>query len=128
MRSLLALFPVLLLAACKTPERTPTWDVPLTLQTIGPAYADYAIETVDRNRDERLTMVEWTTAGGTPRSFELVDENRDGVVTRTELIRFGSSTAFFDKVRRYADFNSDSKLTPRDFRSPAGIRLLRHEF
>jgi Ca2+-binding EF-hand superfamily protein len=67
-------------------------------------------------------------AGGSKRSFELVDQNKDGMVTRTELIRFGSSARFLDTTRRYVDFNKDNKLTPRDFRSPAGVRVLRFEF
>ena len=57
-----------------------------------------------------------------------VDQNKDGVITRTELIRFGSNARFFDLTRRYVDFNKDNKLTPRDFRSPPGVRVLRFEF
>ena len=102
--------------------------VPLTLRTVGPAYADYVLEVVDTDTDRKVTYVEWINAGGSKRSFELVDQNRDGVVTRTELIRFGSNTRFLDTTRRYVDFNKDNKLTPRDFRSPAGVRMLRFEF
>jgi hypothetical protein len=65
---------------------------------------------------------------GCKRTFELIDQNRDGVVTRTELIRFRASGRFLDMTRRYTDFNKDNKLTRRDFRSPAGVRLLRIEF
>jgi hypothetical protein len=50
------------------------------------------------------------------------------VVTRAELIRFGSNARFLGMTRRYVDFNKDNKLTPRDFRSPAGVRVLRFEF
>lgn len=116
------------LAACQTTPKDANWDVPLTLRTVGPAYADYAIEKADLNKDGRITLVEWTTAGGTPQSFALVDENKDGVVTRTELVRLSSNAVFLDFSRRYVDFNKDQKLTPRDFRSPAGVRVLRLEF
>ena len=118
-----------LFAACQTPRYTEKdWDVPLTLRTVGPAYADYVLEVADTNRDRKVTYVEWMNASGSKRTFELIDQNRDGVVTRTELIRFGSSGRFLDMTRRYTDFNKDNKLTRRDFRSPAGVRLLRIEF
>lgn len=120
---------VAILAACQTTKKDESkWDVPLTLQTVGPAYADYVIETADANKDFKVTRTEWTTAGGTKESFESIDQNKDGVVTRTELIRVSSNTQFLDFGRRYADFNRDNQLTPRDFRSPAGVRLLRREF
>jgi Ca2+-binding EF-hand superfamily protein len=86
------------------------------------------LEVVDTDTDRKVTYVEWINAGGSKRSFELVDQNKDGMVTRTELIRFGSSARFLDTTRRYVDFNKDNKLTPRDFRSPAGVRVLRFEF
>jgi hypothetical protein len=75
-----------------------------------------------------ITEVEWINAGGDKRSFLLVDANKDGVVTRTELIRISSNAKFFDFVRRYADFNKDNQLTPREFRSAGGVRVLRYEF
>lgn len=119
----------LLLAACQSaPKKCADWDVPLTLRTAGPAYADYVIERADTNKDGRVTGVEWIHAGGTKRSFLLVDQNKDGVVTRAELIRFGSRKQFMDFTRRYTDFYKDNKMTPRDFRSPSGVRLLRVEF
>ena len=112
----LFLFPVaVFFASCQTTSKEEDWDVPLTLRTIGPAYADYVLEVVDTNRDHKVTYVEWINAGGSKRSFELVDQNRDGMVTRTELIRFGSNARFLDMTRRYVDFNKDNKLTPRDF-------------
>ena len=125
----LSFLAIVFLAACQsTPLRQKDWDVPLTLQTVGPAYADYALETADANKDGDITMVEWTNAGGTRQSFLLVDENKDGVVTRGELVRFGSRVQFFDTTRRYLDFNKDNQLTPREFRTPAGVRVLRTEF
>jgi len=122
-------FAALVLSACQTAPKNPAdWDVPLTLQTVGPAYADYVVERADTNKDGQVTLVEWTTAGGTERSFLLVDQNKDGTVTRSELIRFGSNKQFLDFTRRYTDFHKDNKLTPRDFRSPAGVRVMRIEF
>ncbi len=116
------------LSACQTTAKQKDWDVPLTLQTVGPAYAEYALETADRNKDGAITLVEWTNAGGDQRSFALIDQNKDGVVTRTELVRIGSNARFLDMSRRYLDFNKDNQLTPREFRSPAGIRVLRLDF
>jgi hypothetical protein len=117
------------LTACQTaPKKSADWDVPLTLRTVGPAYADYVIERADANKDGQVTLVEWTNAGGTQKSFLLVDQNKDGKVTRTELVRFGSNKQFLDFTRRYTEFYKDNKLTPRDFRSPSGVRLLRIEF
>jgi len=117
------------LTACQSATKNAgDWDVPLTARTVGPAYSDYVIERADANRDGRVTVVEWTNAGGTRKSFLLVDQNRDGAITRTELVRFGSNKQFLDFTRRYTDFHKDNKLTPRDFRSPSGVRVLRIEF
>ena len=129
MRSLLLLSLAVTLSACQTHQKNVAdWDVPLTLRTVGPAYADYVIEKADSNKDGKVTLLEWTKAGGTEKCFLLVDQNKDGAVTRTELIRFGSNKKFLDFTRRYTDFHKDNKLTPRDFRSPSGVRLLRIEF
>lgn len=129
MKRALLLIPAALLAACQsTPKDAAKWDVPLTLQTVGPAYADYVIEKADTNKDFVVTRAEWINAGGSEAAFVSIDENKDGVVTRAELIRISSNTQFVDFARRYADFNKDNQLTPRDFRSPSGVRLLRHEF
>jgi hypothetical protein len=130
MRSLI-LLPVtaLLLAACQSsPKKSADWDVPLTLRTVGPAYADYVIGRADAKKDGTVTLVEWRGAGGTEKCFLLVDQNKDGAVTRTELIRFSSNKKFLDLTRRYTDFYKDNKMTPRDFRSPSGVRLMRIEF
>jgi hypothetical protein len=71
-----------LFAACQTPRYTEKdWDVPLTLRTVGPAYADYVLEVADTNRDRKVTYVEWMNASGSKRTFELIDQNRDGVGT-----------------------------------------------
>jgi len=127
---LLFLLPVaVILSACQTHQKNAAdWDVPLTLKTVGPAYAVYVLEKADANKDGKVTIVEWTKAGGTEKSFLLVDRNKDGAVTRTELIRFGSNKQFLDFTRRYTDFHKDNKLTPRDFRSPSGVRVMRIEF
>jgi EF hand len=129
MRSLLLISLAVTLSACQTHQKNAAdWDVPLTLRTVGPAYADYVIEKADTNKDGKVTLLEWTKAGGTEKCFLLVDQNKNGAVTRTELIRFGSNKKFLDFARRYTDFHKDNKLTPRDFRSPSGVRLLRIEF
>jgi hypothetical protein len=127
---LLVLLPLAaILSACQTPPKNlADWDVPLTLRTVGPAYADYVIERTGATKDGRVTLVEWTKAGGSKKGLLLVDQNKDGAVTRTELIRFGSNKKFLDFTRRYTDFHKDNKLTPRDFRSPSGVRLMRIEF
>ena len=129
MRTILLISAAAILTACQSiPKNAADWDVPLTLRTVGPAYADYVIERADTKKDGRVTLAEWTRAGGTEKCFLLVDQNKDGVVTRTELIRFASNKQFLDFTRRYTDFYKDNKLTPRDFRSPSGVRLLRVEF
>ena len=128
MRFLLPAAAILLTACHSAPKNGADWDVPLTLKTSGPAYAAYVIERADANKDGTVTVVEWVNAGGTRRSFAIVDQNKDGVVTRTELVRIGSNAKFFDLTRRYADFNKDNKLTPREFRTPGGVRVLRIEF
>ncbi|HEY5953316.1 MAG TPA: hypothetical protein VIT18_03070, partial [Terrimicrobiaceae bacterium] len=117
-----------LLAACQTAPKQEDWDVPLTLKTFPPAYADYVLERADPNKDRTITLVEWTSAGGDKRSFLLADEDKDGVVTRAELVQIGSDGKLFDMTRRYVDFNKDNRLTPREFRSPAGVRVLRFDF
>lgn len=115
------------LTACQTPRSEPV-EIPLTLRTVGPVYADRVIEVADENKDGQITEAEWIKAGGTKKSFDQVDANKDGIVTRSELIRFGSSTQFLDFTRRYMDVNEDNRLTPRDFRTASGARLLRIEF
>ena len=116
------------LASCKLPPKNTQWDVPYTLQTFPAAYSSRALEVADANKDGTITLVEWTNAGGDQRSFLLADANKDGVVTRTELVRISSNAKFFDFTRRYADFDKDNRLTPREFRSAGGVRVLRFEF
>lgn len=128
MRLPAVLFAAVLLTSCQTPSPKPAADVPLTPQTIGPAYADYVIETVDKDGDGTVTLVEWTSAGGSPRSFQKIDADRDGAVTRTELVRISSNARFLDLSVRAADVNNDKRLTPREFRSPSGVRVLRIDF
>ena len=110
------------------PPKNTDWDVPLTLQTFPTTYANYAVEVADTNKDGKVTLIEWTNAGGDQRSFLLADQNKDGVVTRTELVRISSNAKFFDFTRRYADFNKDNRMTPREFRTAGGVRVLRFEF
>lgn len=125
MRFLAALFVIPLLTSCQTAPKSADWDVPYTLKTFPPAYAEYVLEIADTNKDTQLTLMEWTTSGGNARSFAIADTNKDGVVTRAELIKFGSRTRVFETTRRYRDFNKDNRLTPREFRSPGGVSVLR---
>jgi hypothetical protein len=127
-RPLLLLATLLFVSGCQSNQKSLDAGVPLTLQSIGPAYADYAMDYVDTDKDDAISLVEWTSAGGTQRSFELLDENRDSVIRRSELIRVGSSANFLDFTRRYVDTNKDNRLTPGEFRSPSGVRLLRLDF
>jgi len=128
--SVLLLLPLgMVLSACQTKREKPAdWDVPLTLKTFPATYSGYVLEIADANKDGTVTLVEWVNAGGDQRSFLLADANKDGVVTRTELVRLSSNAKFFDFVRRYGDFNKDKQLTPREFRSAGGVRVLRFEF
>lgn len=115
------------LASCQLTPKTTRWDVPYTLQTFPPDYAERVLEIADTNRDGSVSLVEWTTAGGDARSFRVADADKDGRVTRTELVQVGSNVRVFDFVRREADFNKDNRLTPREFRSVGGVRVLRIE-
>lgn len=125
---LLLLATLLFVSGCQSNQKSLDVGVPLTLQSVGPAYADYAMDAVDTDKNDAISVVEWTSAGGTQRSFELLDESRDGVVRRSELIRLGSNAKFLDFTRRYVDTNKDNRLTPEEFRSPSGVRLLRLDF
>ncbi|MFY8216583.1 MAG: hypothetical protein ACOVMP_08280 [Chthoniobacterales bacterium] len=125
---LLLLSAATFLTACQSNQKAFDPGVPLTLQSVGPVCAEYALDVADTDDNKDISLVEWTSAGGTKRSFELLDENRDGVVKRSELVRLGSNAKFLDFTRRYVDANKDSRLTPQEFRSPAGIRLLRLDF
>lgn len=119
-------FTAAVLSSCQTEPKNPAdWQVPLTLQTFPPAYADKVLEVTDTNHDGEVTMVEWTNAGGDQRTFLLADQNRDGKLERTELIRVGNNVQVFDFVRRYSDANKDAQLTPREFRNSSGITVLR---
>lgn len=118
-----------LVSACQTTRKNAKdWDVPLTLQTFPPTYTDYVYEIADTNKDGTITLVEWVNAGGDKRSFLLADADKDGVVTRTELVRISSNAKFFDFTRRYADHDKNNQLTPREFRSAGGVRVLRFDF
>ncbi|MDX2080268.1 MAG: hypothetical protein SFU53_05740 [Terrimicrobiaceae bacterium] len=115
-----------LLNACRTPAPDP--EIPLTLRTFPTAYEERVIAVTDANRDGTVTLVEWESAGGNRRSFEIADANRDGAVTRTELRRLGSNARLFDFTKSYADVNKDSQLTPREFRTASGVRVLHLDF
>lgn len=128
MRPAVLLFLAALLAACQSTPKNAEATAPLTAKTFPPAYTAYVLETADANKDGTVTLVEWTNAGGDQRSFLLADANKDGVVTRTELIRLSSNGQFFDFICRRADLDKDNRLTPREFRSAGGVRVLRFTF
>lgn len=113
---------------CQTTNDIPAWDTPYSLRTFPAGYTAYVLEIADANKDGDVTLVEWTNAGGDKRSFLIADVNKDGRVTRTELVRLSSNAKFFDFTRRYADFNKDNQLTPREFRTASGVQVLRFTF
>jgi hypothetical protein len=117
-----------LLAACQTAPKKADADVAFTTETFPAAYSGRVLEIADTNKDGTVTLVEWTNAGGDQRSFLIADQNRDGVVTRTELVRLSSNGKFVDFVCRHADDKKNNRLTPREFRTASGVRLLRFEF
>ncbi len=126
----LPLLAVLLLSGgCQSNQESPDVAVPLTLESVGPLYADYAMDAADTDDNDAITVAEWTTAGGTRRSFARVDQNRNGLIHRRELIRFGSNARFLDFTRRRMDLNRDNRLTRREFLSPFGVsRLTRRDY
>lgn len=126
----LPLLAVLLLSGgCQSNQESPDVAVPLTLESVGPLYADYAMDAADTDDNDSITVAEWTTAGGTRRSFARVDQNRNGLIHRRELIRFGSNARFLDFTRRRMDLNRDNRLTRREFLSPFGVsRLTRRDY
>jgi hypothetical protein len=100
----------------------------MTVSTIGPAFAEYAIETVDRNGDKTITREEWVAAGGTEKSFRVIDRDRDNVLTVQEISRASSTERFFEFAKRTIDTGGNTELTPQQFRSPAGARLVSFDF
>ena len=128
-RPLLLLATLLLVGGCQSNQESPDVAVPLTLESVGPLYADYAMDAADTDDNEVITVAEWTRAGGTERSFARVDQNRNGVIQRSELIRFGSNARFLDFTRSQMDLNRDNRLTRREFLSPFGVsRLTRRDY
>jgi hypothetical protein len=128
-RPLLLLATLLLVGGCQSNQESPDVAVPLTLESVGPLYADYAMDAADTDDNEVITVAEWTRAGGTQRSFARVDQNRNGVIQRSELIRFGSNARFLDFTRSQMDLNRDNRLTRREFLSPFGVsRLTRRDY
>ena len=128
-RPLLLLATLLLVGGCQSNQESPDVAVPLTLESVGPLYADYAMDAADTDDNDAITVAEWTRAGGTQRSFARVDQNRNGVIQRSELIRFGSNARFLDFTRSQMDLNRDNRLTRREFLSPFGVsRLTRRDY
>lgn len=126
---LLLLAALLLAGGCQSNQESSDVAVPLTVESVAPLYADYAMDAADTDDNDAITVAEWTTAGGTQRSFARVDQNRNGVIQRRELIRFGSNPRFLDFTRSRMDLNRDNRLTRREFLSPFGVsRLTRRDY
>ncbi len=122
-----AAFPLLIvLAGCASPQTVSR--APMTATTIGPAFAEYSIETVDRNKDKTITLTEWRAVGGTEKSFRAIDRDHDNVLTAGEISRASSSDRFFAFAKRTIDTGGNTEMTPQSFRSPAGARLFSFEF
>ena len=117
---------VIVLAGCAS-QRTVS-RTPMTASTVGPAFAEYSIETVDRNGDKTITRQEWVTAGGTEKSFRVIDRDHNDVLTVGEISRASSTERFFEFAKRTVDTGGNTELTPQKVRSPAGARLFSFEF
>lgn len=118
----------LALSACQSPNKITALERPLTAQTVGPAYAEYVFTKVDVNKDSKITRKEWLTAGGTARSFASLNEDKNGSLTKVELIEVTSTDRFLAFAKKHADVNKDDQLTPTEFRSASGVRLLSFEY
>ena len=61
MRALALLILPVALTACQTSRPEPV-EIPLTLRTVGPVYAERVIEVADANKDGVVTEAEWIKA------------------------------------------------------------------
>lgn len=120
------LLPLVFLAGCATPKSTA--HTPLTPETVGPAFAEYSITTVDKDGDKVITEREWVGAGGTVKSFSSIDTDRDGKVTIEEIQTASSTDKFFTFAKKTMDTGGNTELTPVMFRSPAGAKLFAFDF
>lgn len=121
-----ALSLLIVLTGCASPRTVSR--TPMTVSTIGPAFAEYSIETVDRNGDKAITRQEWVAAGGSVKSFRVIDSDRNEVLTAGEISQASSTDRFFAFAKRTIDTGGNTEMTPQSFRSPAGARLLSFEF
>lgn len=117
---------LVVLAGCAS-SRTAS-RAPLNATTIGPAFAAYTVETVDRNGDQTISREEWVAAGGSEKSFRVIDSDRNNVLTVGELTAASSTERFLAFAKRSVDTGGNTELTPQTFRSPAGARLFSFEF
>jgi hypothetical protein len=122
----LALLALIVLTGCAS-SRTAA-RAPLTVSTVGPAFAEYSIETVDRNGDKTITRQEWIAAGGSVKSFQAIDSDRSNTLTVAEISTASSTDRFLAFAKRTVDTGGNTDLTPQNFRSPAGARLFSYEF
>ena len=63
-------------------------------------YIKEALKKMDVNGDRKITVAEWTDAGGKRGGFDTLDHNKDGVLTIQEL----RSNA--QKLRAFEDFEA----------------------
>jgi len=101
---------------------------PVTARTVGTAYADYAFEVADTDRNGFVSRPEWLAAGGAEMTFDAIDENRNASLTRTEFVDAASNEPFLLYAKNVADINRDSNLTPKEMRTYGGVQLLRYGF
>lgn len=101
---------------------------PLTPATVGPAFAGYVKETADVNKDGMISETEWITSGGTAEGFAAIDHDRNGLLAVGEIKTASGTDRFLVFAEKKIDTGKDGKLTPRDFRSPDGVKLFAFPF
>ena len=123
----ISVFPLLIvLAGCASPRTVAR--TPLNVSTVGPAFAQYSVETVDRNGDRTITQQEWVARGGSVKSFRVIDSDHNNVLSVQEISTASSTDRFLAFAKRTIDTGGNTELTPQSFRSPAGARLFAFEF
>jgi outer membrane murein-binding lipoprotein Lpp len=121
-----ALVVLIVLAGCAS--RDTVNRTALNASTVGPAFAAYSVEVADRDGNRTISREEWVAAGGSEKSFRKIDSDRNNMLTIAEITKAASTDRFLDFAKRTVDTGSNSDLTPRDFRSPAGAKLFSYQF
>lgn len=122
------LFIVLFVAGFSGCATAPQSQAPISAKTVGPVFAEYAVEKVDKDGDHVITRREWLAAGGSEKSFKAIDADRNSVLSVTEIKEASSTDKFFAFAKRTIDTGGNTELTPQSFRSPAGAKLFSYEF